>query len=107
MRQHPTYAANLLYPIEFLGPALEIPFSRHEKWDGTGYPQKLNGEEIPLAARIFAVIDVWDALTHDRPYRLAWPRQKTLDYIQEQSGKHFDPNVVEQFLHLVRDHQIL
>jgi PAS domain S-box-containing protein len=107
MRRHPTFAANLLYPIEFLSPALDIPFSHHERWDGTGYPQRLKGEEIPLAARIFAIIDVWDALTHDRPYRLAWDKPKALEYIRNQSGKHFDPNVVEQFLALNEDHPLL
>jgi HD-GYP domain-containing protein (c-di-GMP phosphodiesterase class II) len=100
MRQHPKFAADLLYPIEFLGPALEIPFNHHEKWDGTGYPQGLKGEEIPLAARIFAVIDVWDALTHNRPYRPAWTIPDALAYIREQSGKHFDPKVVKKFLAL-------
>jgi putative two-component system response regulator len=98
MRQHPTFAADLLSPIEFLAPALEIPFCHHEKWDGTGYPQGLSGKEIPLAARIFAVIDVWDAVTHDRPYRPAWTLPDTLAYIREQAGKHFDPRVVEEFL---------
>ena len=73
MRQHPIYAFNLLTPITSLGPALEIPYSHHEKWDGSGYPQGLKGEQIPLAARIFAVVDVWDALRSDRPYRRAWP----------------------------------
>ena len=98
MRQHPTFAADLLYSIDFLTPALEIPFCHHEKWDGTGYPQGLKGNEIPLAARIFAVIDVWDALIHNRPYRPAWTFQDALAYIREQSGKHFDPMVVEKFL---------
>jgi len=98
MRQHPTFAADLLQPVEFLAPALEIPFSHHEKWDGTGYPQGLKGEEIPLAARIFAVIDVWDALTHDRPYRPALTKPRAVEHIREQSGKHFDPRVVEEFL---------
>ncbi len=103
MRQHPTFAANLLYPIEFLRQALEIPFSHHEKWDGTGYPHGLKGEEIPLAARIFAVIDVWDALTHARPYRPAWTIPDALAYIREQSGKHFDPWVVENFYSLLNN----
>jgi HD-GYP domain-containing protein (c-di-GMP phosphodiesterase class II) len=98
MRRHPILAADLLYPIEFLAPALEIPFGHHEKWDGMGYPQGLRGEEIPLAARIFAVIDVWDAITHDRPYRPAWTKLKALEHIREQAGKHFDPRVVEEFL---------
>ena len=98
MRQHPVFAADLLIPVEFLSPALEIPFSHHEKWDGTGYPQGLKGEEIPLPARIFAVIDVWDALTHDRPYRPAWTTERALEYIRDQAGRHFDPEVVREFL---------
>lgn len=97
MRRHPQMAYDMLYPIEYLRPALEIPFCHHEKWDGSGYPRGLKGEEIPLAARIFAVVDVWDALTSDRPYRPAWSREETLAYIQEQSGKHFDPRVAEAF----------
>lgn len=97
MRRHPQMAYDMLYPIEYLRPALDIPFCHHEKWDGSGYPRGLKGEEIPLAARIFAVVDVWDALTSDRPYRPAWSREKTLAHIQEQSGKHFDPKVVEAF----------
>ena len=97
MRKHPQFAFDMLYPIEYLRPALEIPFSHHEKWDGTGYPRGLKGEEIPLAARMFAVVDVWDALTSDRPYRPAWSEEEALKYIQEQSGKHFDPQVVDLF----------
>jgi putative nucleotidyltransferase with HDIG domain len=98
MRKHPVYAYEMLYPIEFLRPAIDIPYCHHEKWDGTGYPRGLKGEEIPLAARIFAVVDVWDALTSDRPYRKAWPPEKALAYIREQAGKHFDPDVVQAFL---------
>jgi PAS domain S-box-containing protein len=101
MRQHPLYALDMLYPIEFLQPALDIPYCHHEKWDGTGYPQGLKGTEIPLAARIFAVVDVWDALTSNRSYRPAWSATQALKYIREQSGKHFDPQVVEEFLKLV------
>jgi len=91
----------MLYPIEYLRPALDIPYCHHEKWDGTGYPRKLKGEEIPLAARLFAVVDVWDALTSDRPYRPAWKREDVLAYIRDQSGKHFDPQVVEIFFKLM------
>ncbi|MCS6910109.1 MAG: GAF domain-containing protein [Anaerolineales bacterium] len=98
MRQHPTYAHDMLEPIAYLRPALDIPYCHHEKWDGTGYPRGLKGEEIPLGARIFAVVDVWDALTSDRPYRPALPEEQALAYIREQSGKHFDPQVVEMFL---------
>ena len=101
MRQHPQLAYNMLYPIEYLRPAMDIPFCHHEKWDGTGYPRGLLGEQIPLAARLFAIVDVWDALTSDRPYRKAWEREKVLTYIKEESGKHFDPNVVEAFLQLI------
>jgi HD-GYP domain-containing protein (c-di-GMP phosphodiesterase class II) len=100
MRLHPTYAYELLSPIAFLGPALDIPYCHHEKWDGTGYPRGLKGEQIPLAARIFAVADVWDALRSNRPYRKARPREMAYAYIREQSGKHFDPEVVEAFLKL-------
>ena len=81
--------------------SLDIPHFHHEKWDGTGYPRGLKGEAIPLSARIFAVADVWDALTRDRPYRKAWSKEKSLDYIRENAGKHFDPQVVEQFLNLM------
>jgi HD-GYP domain-containing protein (c-di-GMP phosphodiesterase class II) len=100
MRLHPIYAYQMLYPIEYLRPAIEIPYCHHEKWDGTGYPRGLKGEEIPLAARIFAVVDVFDALTSDRPYRPAWSIRDALNYIREQAGKHFDPQVVEVFLQL-------
>ncbi len=103
MRKHPRYAYDLLHPITYLRPALDIPYCHHEKWDGTGYPQGLAGTQIPLAARIFAVTDVYDALSYDRPYRAAWPVQKVLDYLCEQSGKHFDPEVVEAFLNLLQD----
>ncbi|MDI6770392.1 MAG: GAF domain-containing protein, partial [Anaerolineales bacterium] len=98
MRRHPQYAFEMLSPIAYLRPALDIPSYHHEKWDGTGYPRGLKGEQIPLAARIFAVVDVYDALTSDRPYRKAWPEKKALNYIREQSEKHFDPQVVEAFL---------
>lgn len=98
MRQHPQLAYDMLHPIEYLRPALDIPYCHHEKWDGAGYPRGLKGTEIPLAARLFAVVDVWDALTSDRPYRPAWSAEETLAYIREQSGKHFDPEIVELFL---------
>jgi putative nucleotidyltransferase with HDIG domain len=98
MRTHPRLAYEMLTPIEYLHPALDIPYCHHEKWDGTGYPQGLKGDGIPLAARIFAVVDVFDALTSERPYRSAWPKEKALEYVKGQSGKHFDPKVVEMFL---------
>lgn len=101
MKQHPVYAHQFLSKIEFLRPALEIPYSHHEKWDGSGYPQGLKGEQIPLAARIFAVVDVWDALSSDRPYRSAWPEEEILAHIRQQTGKHFDPRVVDAFLNLL------
>jgi putative nucleotidyltransferase with HDIG domain len=100
MRKHPVYAYELLRPIAYLQPALEIPYCHHEKWDGTGYPRGLKGEQIPLAARIFAVADVYDALRSDRPYRQGWPEEKVREYIKEQAGTHFDPRVVEAFLRL-------
>jgi PAS domain S-box-containing protein/putative nucleotidyltransferase with HDIG domain len=100
MRQHPVLAHEMLSPIRFLHPALDIPYCHHEKWDGSGYPRGLSGEEIPLAARIFAIIDVWDALTSDRPYRAAWSREKTKTHIRSQSGHHFDPQVVSAFFKL-------
>jgi PAS domain S-box-containing protein len=98
MQKHPQYAFDLLKPIDFLAPALDIPYCHHEKWDGTGYPHGLQGEEIPLVARLFAIVDVWDALRSDRPYRPAWSEAEALAYLREQSGKHFDPQVVEAFL---------
>jgi HD-GYP domain-containing protein (c-di-GMP phosphodiesterase class II) len=101
MRQHPTYAVDLLSPIKYLEPAMEIPHWHHERWDGTGYPDRLGGEEIPFTARLFALVDVYDALTSDRPYRGAWPKEDTLQYIESQSGKHFDPRLVPEFLSLV------
>ena len=95
MRLHPRFACSMLGPIDYLRPALEIPCSHHEKWDGTGYPEGLAGEAIPLAARIFAVVDVWDALTSDRPYRPAWPPDRVREYIQSMAGTHFDPHIVK------------
>jgi len=100
MRRHPECARELLAPIDFLRPALDIPYCHHEKWDGSGYPRGLAGEGIPLAARLFAVVDVWDALRSDRPYRAGWPEEKVLDYLRAQSGSHFDPAAVEAFLRL-------
>jgi putative nucleotidyltransferase with HDIG domain len=100
MHQHPVNAYNMLFPIAYLRSALDIPYCHHEKWDGTGYPRGLQGEEIPLAARIFTVIDVWDALRSDRPYRKAWSEQETLAYIQAQAGKSLDPNIVGHFVEL-------
>jgi PAS domain S-box-containing protein/putative nucleotidyltransferase with HDIG domain len=98
MKKHPTLAFEMLSPIRYLRQALDIPYGHHEKWDGTGYPQGLKGTQIPLAARIFAVVDVWDALNSDRPYRAAWPEEKVRDHIRASSGTHFDPQVVELFM---------
>ena len=106
IKKHPVYAYDMLSKVEFLKDALDIPYSHHEKWDGTGYPLGLKGEEIPLAARIFAIIDVFDALTSDRPYRKAWSFEKTIDYIKEQSGTHFDPKIVDAFLELASQNKI-
>jgi len=104
MKKHPTYAYDMLSPIAYLRPALDIPYCHHEKWDGTGYPRGLKGEAIPIAARIFSVADVWDALRSDRPYRKAWSDDKVRDYIREHSGDYFDPKVVEVFLRIVEPH---
>ncbi len=95
MRKHTTFAFELLSPIHFLQTAVDIPYCHHEKWDGSGYPRGLKGEAIPLAARIFALVDVYDALTSDRPYRKAWPEEKVLDHIRSLAGTHFDPQVVK------------
>jgi HD-GYP domain-containing protein (c-di-GMP phosphodiesterase class II) len=98
MRQHTLFAYDMIQPIEYLRPALDIPCYHHEKWDGSGYPYGLKGTHIPLAARIFALADVYDALSSDRPYREAWPKEQVIEYIRQNSGTHFDPNVVEVFV---------
>jgi PAS domain S-box-containing protein len=100
MRRHPQYAYDMLSRITFLGPAIEIPYAHHEKWDGTGYPLGLKGDKIPLSARIFAVVDVWDALRSDRPYRRAWPASQVRAHISSLNGAHFDPHVIEVFMRL-------
>ncbi|MGH2634359.1 MAG: HD-GYP domain-containing protein, partial [Tepidiformaceae bacterium] len=97
MRRHPRYAYDMLLPIAFLGPALSIPLCHHERWDGAGYPQRLSGEAIPLEARLFAVVDVWDALSSVRPYKAAWPQDRVLSHIRDLSGAHFDPEAVVLF----------
>jgi PAS domain S-box-containing protein/putative nucleotidyltransferase with HDIG domain len=102
MRRHPVYAYEMLSPIAYLHPALEIPFYHHERWDGSGYPRGLKGEEIPLAARLFAIIDVWDALCSDRPYRKKLPRHEVAEYIREKSGTLFDPKLVDVFLSAIQ-----
>jgi putative nucleotidyltransferase with HDIG domain len=103
METHPEKAYEILSRIEYLLPAIDIPYCHHEKWDGTGYPRKLKGKAIPLVARIFAVVDVYDALTSDRPYREAWSKETAIDYLQQQSGKHFFPDAVDAFIAMVRE----
>lgn len=102
MRRHPQFAYDMLYPVRYLRPALDIPYCHHERWDGSGYPQGLKGEEIPLAARLFAVVDVFDALTSNRPYRAAWSRAEAIAYLRQQAGILFDPQVVEAFLKIIQ-----
>ena len=101
MRKHPTYARDLLKDIAYLKDAIDIPYCHHEHWDGSGYPQGLKGERIPLSARIFSVVDIWDALLSDRPYRKAWPRDKVVQYIKDVAGTILDPKIVEIFLNMV------
>jgi putative nucleotidyltransferase with HDIG domain len=101
MRMHPVHAYQMLKEIAYLHEALDIPYCHHEKWDGAGYPRGLKGEEIPLEARIFAVVDIYDALTSDRPYRQSWTREETLSYIRGLSGNHLDPQVVGAFLKMM------
>jgi putative nucleotidyltransferase with HDIG domain len=103
MHMHPSYAFQMLKHITHLAPSLDIPLSHHEKWDGTGYPRGLKGEEIPLTARIFCIVDVYDALTSDRPYRMAWSKDTVIEHIQKLSGTHFEPRVVEAFLAMLSE----
>jgi HD-GYP domain-containing protein (c-di-GMP phosphodiesterase class II) len=98
LRRHPDYAFQWLSRIEYLRPALDIPYCHHEKWNGSGYPHGLKGKEIPLAARLFAVIDVWDALLSERPYKRAWSVEKAVEYLKSQKNIHFDPDFVDVFL---------
>ena len=101
-RKHPQFAYNMLRPISYLRNSLDIPYCHHENWDGTGYPRGLRGEDIPLAARIFSVVDIFDALTSERSFRRGWSNEKALEYIQGQSGKHLDPRIVEMFVKLMQ-----
>jgi len=103
MRQHPVLGYTLLSPIQFLQPALDIVYCHHENWDGSGYPRGLKGEEIPLAARLVSVANVWDALVSDQPYRPHWSKDNALTYIKDQAGKQFDPQVVQAFLTVISD----
>ena len=105
IRMHPVYAQKLLAPIEYLQPAIDIPYCHHEKWDGSGYPRGLKGEEIPLSARLFAVVDVWDALLSDRPYRPGWPQEQVCAYLREKAGTHFDPAAVELFFRVLEEQE--
>lgn len=98
IRRHPEIAADILNRIPHLSPCVHIPYCHHEKWDGSGYPQGLRGEQIPLPARLFAIVDVWDALIHERVYKEAWPEQDVLAHIRDQAGKHFDPELAELFI---------
>ena len=99
----PGVSYEMLAPITYLKLALDIPYGHHEKWDGTGYPRGLKGEQIPLAARLFAVVDVWDALRSDRPYRQAWSEEKVREHIRSLAGTHFDPAAVELLLKVMRE----
>lgn len=102
MRKHPVYAYELLRPIPKFNEIVDIPYCHHEKWDGTGYPRRLRGNEIPLTARLFSIVDVWDALSSNRPYRPAWPQHQVLDYIHYQANKHFEPEITRVFLEIAR-----
>lgn len=103
VEQHPTLAKNLIEPIAILRSAIDIPYCHHERWDGRGYPRGLAGTDIPIAARLFAIVDVWDVLSYDQPYRSAWQSAEVLEHLAAGSGTHFDPELVEQFLVLVSD----
>jgi len=101
MRKHPQYAYHMLAPISYLKQALIIPYYHHERWDGNGYPHKLKGEDIPIFARLFAVVDVWDALSSDRPYRKSMPLNEVVEYLQKEAGRLFDPDIVSKFIPLI------
>jgi hypothetical protein len=106
LQQHPIYAKQMLMDVSFLQPCIDVAYSHHERWDGHGYPEGLKGEEIPIKARLFAVVDQWDALSSDRPYRKAWSRDKVIAYLQENSGKIYDPQIVKVFLSLNREDEM-
>jgi HD-GYP domain-containing protein (c-di-GMP phosphodiesterase class II) len=107
MKMHPVFAYEMLSQIAFLKPALDIPYCHHERWDGSGYPRGLKGEQIPMAARIFSVVDVWDALHSNRPYRKEWPMERILQYLTRQAGSQFDPSVVQSFIRLITTKTLL
>ncbi len=102
MQEHSELAYRMFRSVPYLAPAMDVPYCHHERWDGSGYPRRLRGEEIPLAARLFAVVDVFDALTSERPYRQAWTTDYAIQYIQGKSGKHFDPHIVDLFQNAMR-----
>jgi putative nucleotidyltransferase with HDIG domain len=102
IQRHPQDAYNMLHQIGYLQSALEIPYCHHEKWNGTGYPRGLKEEEIPISARIFSIVDVWDALTNDRPYRNALPHAEVIEFLKSECGKHFDPHILEAFMQLIK-----
>ena len=104
VRRHTTLGFDILAPIELLRVAADIAHAHHERWDGSGYPRGLRGEEIPLPARIFAVVDVWDALTSDRPYRGKWTRTRAMEHIRALAGSQFDPKITRVFLEIIPDH---
>ena len=101
MQQHPVFAKQMLSQVSFLQPSVEVAYSHHERWDGLGYPEGLTGEAIPLSARIFAIVDQWDALTSDRPYRKSWNREKVIAYLQENAGKIYDPEIIKVFMTII------
>jgi HD-GYP domain-containing protein (c-di-GMP phosphodiesterase class II) len=105
IHKHPIYARQMLEEIPFLNPSIAVAYSHHERWDGNGYPEGLKGDKIPLLARIFTVVDTWDALNSDRPYRMAWPMKKVKDYIKQNAGIIFDPHIVDVFLNMVQTDQ--
>ena len=101
MQKHPAYGREFLKGISFLEPVIPVVYSHHERWDGNGYPDGLKGEQIPLSARIFSIVDNWDALNSDRPYRKAWHREDVVQYIAENTGIMFDPNITKRFLEMI------
>jgi HD-GYP domain-containing protein (c-di-GMP phosphodiesterase class II) len=106
MSQHAWIGYKLLAPISFLEKSLDIVLYHHEHWDGTGYPKGLQGEEIPLTARIFAVVDVWDAIQSERPYKAAWTREKAINLIRDNAGTHFDPKIAKIFLEIIEKGEV-
>jgi len=103
MHMHPVYAYEMLSKIGELKSAMDVPYCHHERWDGSGYPRGLKGEEIPLAARLFSVVDIWDALTNDRPYRKAWEKDRVVEYLLESAGKTLDPAAVSEFVTMMKE----